>query len=682
MVLFKILDAKHADYSANQIKRLDLLYKGGYDIASNVDMFLRQLASETPASFEDRKKCVSYLPYMSDIIDNITSSLFKDEISISEASDADNTSTMGDEADDESVYKLFFQSADSKGKSLEEALRCIMTDALIHKKAYVGIDFPVVNETPINLLEEEVLQSGRPYLYYIDPECVIDWLLDEDGKFIWIRVKSDIVVQPSPLVPPMHKLEYKVWERDNDVGKWEIYRTKELKLDKCPAPNDDIPMVASGTTSFKEIPILTLELPAGLALGNKIGPICEEIFQRTSILVNNENKSLNAMRVVFLGDEQPAPGGPIPSMTQENPFRHLSLLSDWESKGIAVLGANDKMEVIESEGHAFKIVSEQIDGLIEKLKEVVHQMASSASSHTKALGRSASSKQEDRISTEILLTAYGNLLRDFIKQIMVCISTARGESIVWTVDGLDNFSIIDRDQLILEAKQFSGITDASKSLTFSRLYTEKVYLALLDGSSHEDALAIREEIMNSIDEESIKVSEQNSVEDSKPASKTVPQSPVIGKSGNLSALEGSHLQTGQHIDSAVVHDQLAEDYKESDIEWVLNIPWIGPMEVPLSSIDFSNKDNWNANSEDEKVKKFADKIANEGFDKPIILVNSPSNNNKMIIVDGHHRALAYAQNKQAALAFVGQVGQDNGPWDKLHSKQVGSKIASLSSNQK
>ena len=53
----------------------------------------------------------------------------------------------------------------------------------------------------------------------------------------------------------------------------------------------------------------------------------------------------------------------------------------------------------------------------------------------------------------------------------------------------------------------------------------------------------------------------------------------------------------------------------------------------------------------------------------------------MIIVDGHHRALAYMENGQPALAYVGSVGKNNGPWDKLHSKQVGDKVASLSSNQ-
>jgi hypothetical protein len=136
--------------------------------------------------------------------------------------------------------------------------------------------------------------------------------------------------------------------------------------------------------------------------------------------------------------------------------------------------------------------------LVEKLKEVVHQMANTASAHSGKVGKSAASKKEDRHSTEILLTAYGNLVRDFIKQIMNAISTARGEQIVWTVDGLDDFNIIDRDQLILEAVQFPLITQQSKSETFSKLYTEKFYLALLDGTSHEEALQIKKEVQDNV----------------------------------------------------------------------------------------------------------------------------------------------------------------------------------------
>ena len=691
MVLFKILEQKNSCYDFNFLTRLSILYKGGYHVIRNSDLFLHQLASETPPSFEDRKKCCSYMPFMSDIIDYYTSMLFSTEVGITEATDANDTSTLGNATDDHDIYRLFFAAADLKCRSMEEVMRHAVSDALIYSYSFVGLDFPKADQVPVNLLEEEVLQTARPYVYDVDPECVIDWSYNEADKFNWVKIKSDCVVQPDPLQPPMHQIEYKIWTMENGFAKWSLYQTKLLKMDKFPAPNDEISLVDSGVTTFREIPILKLQMPPGLALGMKIGPICEDIYQRTSLLVNGQNKSLNAMRVVFLGDESSIPGGAQASMVQENPFRHLSVVADWESKGIGVLGANDKMEVIESKGHAFVVVSEQIDTLIQRLKEVVHQMANAAAPHSAAIGKSAQSKQEDRHSTEMLLTAYGNITRDFIKNIMSCISSARSESIVWVINGLDNFTIEDRDQIIVEAAQFQSVIQQSMSPTFTKLYTEKLYTALLDGASHDNAIIIRKELTENVDKipefdpnkqavDSQGKPVQETIAKTAPASKAVSkatlESPPLGESGHIQGPDGMHLQTGEHIDSQVIYDQLSDDYNEKDIEWVLHIPWVGPVEVPLTSIDFSNKSNWQADSEPEEVSKFVDLISNEGFSKPIILVNNPSNNNKMVIVDGHHRALAYAQMNQPALAYIGQIGKNSGPWDKLHDKQGGSKQSS------
>jgi hypothetical protein len=684
MVTFKTLDSKNSAFNPSLLQRLCVLYKGGYDVWNNADLFLHQLASETPASFEDRKQCAAYLPLMSDTIDYYAAMLFSGEMSVTEAADADDEGTLGDEADDESVYKLFLARANLRGNSLEEVMRHTTTDALTYGYAFVGVDFPRSDEVPTNLLEEEVLQAARPYLCDIDPDCVINWSCNESDKFNWVVIKSDNVVQPDPLQPPMHQIEFKIWKMENGTAKWQLYQTELLKMGKMPAPNDDVSLVEEGITSFKEIPVLKLCLPTGLSLGPKIAPMCENIFQRTSILFNGENKSLNAMRVVFLGDESNKPGGATPAMVQENPFRHLTLQTDWESKGFGVLGANDKMDIIESQGHAFKIVDEQIDRQIEKVKETVHQMSNTAAASKggKSQGRSAAAQQESRHATEILLTAYGNIVRDFIKSIMNCISTARNESIVWTVDGFENFTIMDRSQLTEEAKNFPQVIQDSKSQTFSRLYTEKFYLGMLDGASHEEAKQIRREILDAIDKMPTAQPMQNAPA-LPAASSAAPTNPpesddsmALGPSGQPLLPEGAHLQTGEHIDPQQVFDHLADDYNEKDIEWVLHIAWIGPVEVPLSSIDFSNMDNWQATQEPDHVEMFADKMANDNMTKPIVLVNAPAHDGKMMIVDGHHRALAALQNGQPVPAYVGQVGRLQGPWSKLHSKQVGKKVGS------
>jgi hypothetical protein len=116
-----------------------------------------------------------------------------------------------------------------------------------------------------------------------------------------------------------------------------------------------------------------------------------------------------------------------------------------------------------------------------------------------------------------------------------------------------------------------------------------------------------------------------------------------------------------------VYRQLAEDFPEDAIAWVRAASWTGPQDVPLVSIDYSNRDEWKASQEPERVQFFVEKIK-AGDKKPIVLVNEP-NNRKAIIVDGHHRALAYEKLGMPAYAYVADVGNVTGPWDVLHDSQ-------------
>lgn len=117
----------------------------------------------------------------------------------------------------------------------------------------------------------------------------------------------------------------------------------------------------------------------------------------------------------------------------------------------------------------------------------------------------------------------------------------------------------------------------------------------------------------------------------------------------------------------VVYRQLLEDYPPGALEWVRAAHWQGPMRVPLDRIDFSHADTWQADHESGKVDLFAGKIR-AGKMKPIVLVRGP-NNPKLIVIDGHHRALAYRKLGSPARAYVATVGTATGPWDTMHDQQ-------------
>jgi hypothetical protein len=116
-----------------------------------------------------------------------------------------------------------------------------------------------------------------------------------------------------------------------------------------------------------------------------------------------------------------------------------------------------------------------------------------------------------------------------------------------------------------------------------------------------------------------------------------------------------------------VHDQLIQDFDEKALAWLPQASWEGPINVPLDQIDFSNRDSWRAASEPEKVKEHLDKIK-AGRLKPAVLAKVPGKN-QLIILDGHHRALAHRKLGTPMLAYVASVPARKGPWDEMHSAQ-------------
>ena len=123
--------------------------------------------------------------------------------------------------------------------------------------------------------------------------------------------------------------------------------------------------------------------------------------------------------------------------------------------------------------------------------------------------------------------------------------------------------------------------------------------------------------------------------------------------------------------SVVKHliNQLSKDYPEDAMDWIKDdATWEAPHSVPSDKVDYSNSDSWRASKESEIVKKFEKKIKN-GKIKPVVLLKTPKNN-KYIVIDGHHRSLAYRNLGWPLISWVGKVNKENGPWDNFHNKQI------------
>ncbi len=109
-----------------------------------------------------------------------------------------------------------------------------------------------------------------------------------------------------------------------------------------------------------------------------------------------------------------------------------------------------------------------------------------------------------------------------------------------------------------------------------------------------------------------------------------------------------------------VYDQLLEDYPPSSIQWVKKADWTGPLHLPISQINYT-PDKWQAGHERKKVARFKKKIrqrARKGKTiKPAVLIDRPDTDrgSHLIVIDGHHRTMAFHELGMPVLAFVGKV---------------------------
>jgi SPP1 gp7 family putative phage head morphogenesis protein len=107
-----------------------------------------------------------------------------------------------------------------------------------------------------------------------------------------------------------------------------------------------------------------------------------------------------------------------------------------------------------------------------------------------------------------------------------------------------------------------------------------------------------------------------------------------------------------------VHAQLAEDFPESALAFVMRAKWTGPADVPLADIDFANQKAWAASHEPAKVERFRKRIAHRmrkgKVVKPVVLARMPGGGD-LVVLDGHHRALACKQLSIPVSAYTGTV---------------------------
>lgn len=499
---YAILNQKHPDYCEENTRKLELLYKGGKYLADNAAMFIPQEAGrgETAAIYHDRLQSVSYRNYMAKIINDYVADLFSKSFSVVPAPDATDSSTLGEDISDlgSDFYRQFAEDTDLQKHGLSYVLSHVMTEGLITGRAYLGVDFPKVDSIPINLKEEEDSKADRAYTYCVPTMSVIDWDEDQFGRFRYVVLKNESIPRKSILQQRDKRvIQFKVWEKtEQGVVGYSIFEIT-TKLNREPNKDDECKLIDQGTVSFKDIPILCLYMPDHLWIGGLIGNMAAEHFKRSSSLVFAMNRNLFSIPVYKQGDEIGGGDKPPLSVIAANETRGQSTMMKMTARGFAVIGPNDEISFAEPEGKAYTIIDQQLKELVDAIHAVVNQMGTTVTNMSRDLGRSGLSKMMDNHSKELVLTSYASLIKDFATNLYRLVSEGRNENIKWRCIGMENFKIVDRDQLIAEATQMNAIAIPSK--TWKKHYMTNLAYSTAGDVNAAAQLTIKEEIDKAVD---------------------------------------------------------------------------------------------------------------------------------------------------------------------------------------
>ncbi|MGH7296390.1 MAG: hypothetical protein ACRELB_15740, partial [Polyangiaceae bacterium] len=265
-------------YTPERWEELGDLYVGGYPLVEKASRYMPRFVGESRERYRERLSAASYIAYMGQIADYFVANLFSQELMLTQAADAKDPATAGSSPTGDGFWDEFAHDADLRGTAFVKLVREVMTTALIKGKGLVVADLPVKGDgAASNLAEQEDSGEARGYAFEAAPEELIDWEPDDRGGFAWAILHRTIVRRASPADSRDRIVEeFKVWTHEGEFASWELFRTAPYKPGEAPKDDDEVPRADGGTTTFREIPILALEVPPGLWVGNKLGVLARE----------------------------------------------------------------------------------------------------------------------------------------------------------------------------------------------------------------------------------------------------------------------------------------------------------------------------------------------------------------------------------------------------------------------
>ena len=419
------INREHPEYAARKAmwRQYQDLYAGGERFRLNAAQYLLRRNREPGQIYQERLERVFYENYIGSIVDWYAATLMRREPMLT---------FEGNDEGAKEFYAAFADDCDCKGTTLSEFFRRQFVQTLVYGASYTVVDFPRAAGPSRTRAEEDASGRSRAYLVDYSPEEVINWNYDDSGGLDWIVLRTSCLQQS--------RVTDAQWERET---RWIYYDRENFQIYRKTGERGGIELVDEGRhglAALGRVPVFRMTISDGLWLVNKAALLQLEHFNKSNALSWALTMGLFATPVVYSDREWDQIVG--------------------ESYYIQ-LGSGDRFGWTEPEGKVYQIAADNLVRLKDEIYRVCYLMNQAG---TASDTRSGVSKERDFSITNEVLKAYGDAVKDSLRQVLQSIAGARQDGVTIDVSGLDEFDIQDFSNELDDAKKLLELGIGSETL--------------------------------------------------------------------------------------------------------------------------------------------------------------------------------------------------------------------------
>ena len=448
------IDREHPEYTARKAmwRQYKDLYAGGERMRMNASDYLVRRHKEPAEVYGERLNRIFYENYIGSIVDWYAATLMRREPILH---------FEGSDAGAKCFYNLFSDDCDLKGTNLHEFFRQRFAQALVNGRSFVAVDFPRVSGPALTRAEEDASGRSRAYLVDYSAEEVINWSYDQQGAMDWLVLRTSCLQQS--------KVTDAKWEKET---RWIYYDREAFQIYRKASDGKEVELIDEGRHALagqQRVPVFEMKVSEGLWLMNKAALLQMEHLNKSNALAWALTMGLFAMPVIYSDREWD------------------QLLGE---SYYVQLGQQDRFGWTEPDGKVFQIAAENLVRLKDEIYRVCYLM-NQASSGSGDLRMSGLSKERDFSITQEVLRAYGDMVKDSMKQVLGAVAHARQDGVTIDVTGMDEFDIGDFSSELDDAKKLLDMDIGSETLK-KQIFKKLAFKYLCDA---------RQEVKNRVAEE-------------------------------------------------------------------------------------------------------------------------------------------------------------------------------------